>query len=65
MELDPDFNPNKSIPTLVRTKYTQLQTVRNNLLESYHSEFLKNLKKDRFKPVYHKYVQKGDLVLIR
>ena len=44
---------------------------RSNLVDAYHSEFLSNLVhqavnvKDRYKPVTHKSISKGDIVLIK
>ena len=65
--VEDDFNPN--IPSVAST-YEQLSRVRRNLIDLYHSDFVTNLiyqavdKKDRFKPVTHKTVQPGDIVLL-
>lgn len=69
MESDPDF----SIEPVERIKntYSKLRKVRSNLMDIYHSEFLATLiqqavsKKDRYKPVPHKALQKNDIVLIK
>lgn len=55
----------------VRTAYTQLQNVRRKLIELYRSEFLANLVHqatnvgDRYKPVTHKVLNVGDIVLLK
>ena len=65
---DPEFvvNPNQIV-----SNYSKLCKVRTNLIDIYHNEFLGNLifqavdRKSRYKPVSHKQVQVGDIVLIQ
>ena len=66
---DPDFllEGNQSI----RAGYEKLLKVKSNINEVYHQEFLTNLayqaidKNDRYKPVNHDPLRRGDLVLIK
>ena len=56
--------------TSLTERYSKLQKVRNNLVSLYHEEFLKTLihqatnESDRFKPVPHKAIKPGDIVLL-
>ena len=65
---DPDFVVN---PNHISENYSKLCRVRTNLIEIYHNEFLGNLifqavdRKSRYKPISHKQVQVGDVVLIK
>ena len=67
---DPDWvNSNKV--DIVRTNYEKLSKVRQNLIDIYHDEFVVNLinqatdRNDRYKPIMHKSVQIGDIVMIK
>ena len=69
-DLDPDWlhsSPNK----IIHSNYEKLKKVRSKLKEIYHSEFLTNLisqstdRKNRFKPVVHKILNPGDIVLLK
>ena len=66
-EGDPDFEPYSN--NIVQG-YERLLKVKSNLIEAYHSEFLATLinqaidKKDRYKPVNHKVIKSGDIVLL-
>ena len=65
-----DYDPSMDENVTVRTEYERLSKVRERLVEVYHSEFLTNLiyqaidKKDRYKPVLHKAIKPGDIVLL-
>ena len=54
----------------VRDVYGKLRKVRENLIDFYHSEFLATLitqavdKKERYKPVQHRPLKPGDIVLL-
>ena len=64
---DPDFQPSSA--TMSRD-YQNICKVKSNLVEIYHSEFITNLitqaidKRDRYKPVNHKRLSPGDIVLL-
>ena len=66
-EDDPSFNPESSS---LFDSYQRLLNVKSKLLEVYHSEFLSTLieqaidKGDRYKPVNHKIIRPGDIVLL-
>ena len=55
----------------IRNSYSKLQKVRTKLISLYNEEFLNTLicqavdKKDRFRPVKHEKIEKGDVVLIK
>ena len=55
----------------IRTNYKKLEKVRENLINLYHDEFISSLiyqatnKKDRYKPVKHKTLNIGDVVLLK
>jgi len=63
---DPSYDPIINI----RNSYIKLKNVNSNLIRIYHSEFLCKLiagavdHRDRYKPVYHKKLAVGDLVLL-
>ena len=65
---DPDFRVN---PDSIQNAYSKLCKVRTDLIDIYHNEFLTNLiyqavdRKNRYKPVLHKQVEVGDVVLIQ
>ena len=65
---DPDFDH----PSLkVKDSYSKLRRVRSNLKQIYHSEFIGELighsvsEKDKYKPVKHKLIDKGTIVLLK
>ena len=64
---DPSFLPNS---VNFAENYEKLSKVKNKLQEVYHSEFLATLvnqaidKRDRYKPVLHKVLKPGDIVLL-
>ena len=66
---DPDFCPDASSEQIIH-KYEKLLKVKSNLIEAYNSEFLATLmhqavdKKDRYKPVLHRSIKPGDIVLL-
>ena len=68
---EPGWDPSLDLQTKIKTDFSQLQKIRSNLIDAYHSEFLSGLVhqavnvKDRYKPVTHKSVSKGDIVLIK
>ena len=65
---DPDFVVD---PNDIASNYSKLCKVRSNLMDIYHNEYLGNLifqavdRKSRYKPISHKQVQVGDVVLIK
>ncbi|XP_068227415.1 uncharacterized protein [Palaemon carinicauda] len=68
---DPDWSLNTDPIDTIRTSYEKLKKVRTHLIETYNAEFLNNLMtqavndKSRYKPVTHKKLQVGDIVLIK
>ena len=66
---DPDFKP--GIVKKLKAHHSKLPSIRTKLIELYHSEFLRTLvdqaidKDDRYKPVLHKGVRRGDIVLLK
>ena len=66
--VDPSFDPT-STDELVDS-YHKLVAVKSRLIDLYHSEFLGTLinqaidKRDRYKPVQHKVLKPGDIVLL-
>ena len=69
---DPESSDNYDEPQIrVKNGYEKLKKVRQNLIEIYNEEFLGNLiyqsvnVKDRYKPVSHKEMKIGDVVLIK
>ena len=64
---DPNFEPN---PKQFKLHYDKLQRANENLFSTYHQEFLTNLisqaidKKSRYRPVSHKKLLVGDVVLL-
>ena len=68
---DRDWLPDSDAVSRVRSGYFKLNKVRNSLIEDYNNKFLSNLiyqsvnVKDRYKPVLHKTIKKGDLVLVK
>jgi len=57
-------------PEVVRREYEKLRSVMEKMTELYHGEFLAQLisqstdKRDRYKPVTHKIISPGDVVLL-
>ena len=68
---DPDWVNADNFPEVIRSNHLKLSKVRERLIDAYHSEFLANLvkqavdKQDRYKPVPHKGLRVGDIVLIK
>ena len=68
---EPDWLPSSNHVTNIKNSYTNLQKVRNKLIEIYNNEYMSNLiyqavnKKDRYKPISHKSIKEGDIVLIK
>ena len=68
---DPDWLVSSDIVDNVNDSYKKLKKARNLLIETYNSEFLGHLIKQavnskcRYKPVLHKKLQIGDIVLIK
>lgn len=66
---DDDFIPD--IPSNIRESNIKLCKVRKRLYDTYHNEFLGTLiyqavdRKDRYRPVTHKTLQVGDIVLLK
>ena len=66
----PDPDPDFKLLSL-SSSWTKLQKVKHNLIRLYNEEFIGNLisqavnEKDRFKPVKHKPISVGDIVLIK
>jgi len=69
-EPDPEWQDSNPIRS-IRNNYSQLRSVRNRLLELYHSEYLSTLLRQatnvpgRYLPVKHDLIKKGDIVLIK
>ena len=69
-EMDPNWTKG-SQASQVRDEYYKLRAIRTNLLDIYQSEFLATLMqqavdlKDRYKPIAHKKLAVGDIVLIK
>ena len=67
---DPEWHATDP-PSVVKNNYEKLQSVRQRLKDLYHSEFQANLvhqainEKDRYKPVVHKSLNVGDVVLLK
>ncbi|XP_068226482.1 uncharacterized protein [Palaemon carinicauda] len=65
-DADPEFNADQ-----IRSSLLKLQNVRHNLIKIYNEEFVGNLiyqavnKKDQYKPVQHKELKVGDIVLLK
>ena len=68
---DPDWQINADPISTVKDSYQKLKNVRSKLIETYNNEFLGTLMKqatnikDRYRPVTHKKLQIGDIVLIK
>ncbi|XP_068209187.1 uncharacterized protein [Palaemon carinicauda] len=68
---DPDCSLNTDPIDTIRTSYEKLKKVRTPMIETYKAEFLNNLMtqdvhdKSRYKPVTHKKLHVGDIVLIK
>ena len=68
--IDPDWL-SKQNPSSIRDEYSKLRKVREELLDRYQEEFLATLiaqavdRKDRYLPVTHKGLFKGDVVLLK
>ncbi|XP_068224659.1 uncharacterized protein, partial [Palaemon carinicauda] len=66
---DPDWSVDPV--DLIRNSYEKLVRVQSKLIDIYNNEFLNHLvyqatsKKDRYKPVPHKQLKVGDLVLVK
>ena len=69
-ESDPDWQMDNP-PQVILDRYSKLRKVRSKLIECYNNEFMASLvnqavsTKGRYKPVSHKTLQKGDVVLIK
>ena len=67
---DPDWIPSESVSHILDSN-EKLKSVRSKLVELYNEEFISNLvnqavaKKDLYKPVIHKTIKPGDIVLVR
>jgi len=67
---DDDSDDYSSSPGIVKSRYAKLNKAKNNLLECYHRDFLNTLivqatdKPERYKPVSHKSISVGDVVLL-
>ncbi|XP_066981209.1 uncharacterized protein [Macrobrachium rosenbergii] len=70
-DIDPEWLPRHDPVQLIQDSYHKLRKVRTRLIEVYNNEFLSNLVtqavnvKNRYKPVSHKSLQIGDIVLIK
>jgi len=68
---DPDWNEQIGRTDPLRQEFAKLRVVNKRLVELYNDEFLKRLidqavdKKDRYKPVRHHGLLKGDIVLLK
>ncbi|XP_068249643.1 uncharacterized protein [Palaemon carinicauda] len=68
---DTNWVPGSSAIDDVKDNYYKLRQARNRLVEAYHSEFLATLinqavdKRDRYRPVNHKTLAVGDIVLLK
>ena len=66
---DPDWSAN--LNASIKDQYKKLRKVRSDLINIYQNEFLGTLisqavdRKDRYKAVNHKYLRKGDIVLLK
>ncbi|XP_066958828.1 uncharacterized protein [Macrobrachium rosenbergii] len=70
-DIDLEWLPRHDPVQLIQDSYHKLRKVRTRLIEVYNNEFLSNLVtkavnvKNRYKPVSHKSLQIGDIVLIK
>ena len=68
---DPEWISPSDKYLTIRQEFTKLRKTRNNLSEMYNNEFLQNLikqstdKNDRYKPIKHEILKKGDIVIIK
>ncbi|XP_064116245.1 uncharacterized protein LOC135222040 [Macrobrachium nipponense] len=68
---DPGWSTNVDAVSKAQESYAKLNRIRNALNETYHSEFLNTLmkqpvnNKNRYKPVTHHRLNKGDIVLMK
>ena len=68
---DPDWLKNENLPEIVRSNHSKLLKARDRLTDVYHTEFIANLiqqainEKGRYKPVFHKHLQVGDIALLK
>ena len=68
---DPDWLDTPNKPDAIKHSYAKLLKVRERLCDLYHSEFLATLvhqainKRDRYKPMPHKVLKVGDIVLLK
>lgn len=68
--IDPTYEPGDEVNIRIKDTVTNLCRVRERIVDIYHSEFLATLvtqavdKKDRYKPVLHKVLAVGDIVLL-
>ena len=68
---DPEWMTSKGPVDQIKESYQKLKIVRSNLIKTYNSEFLYNLikqavnDKNRYQPIDHKPLQKGDIVLLK
>ena len=71
VDSDPTWNPATSSSDHISDSYAKLRTARHQLNEMYNSEFLSQLisqatdSKSRYKPITHKGLQAGDIVLLK
>ena len=69
--LEPDWKPNTNPVDHIKKSFAKLNQVREELVNSYQSEFLPKLvadavnKQGRYKPVRHNRLEIGDIVLIK
>ncbi len=70
-EPDPYLISSEDPVSLIKNSFSKLKKVRSKLIESYNSEFVGQLidqavnSPGRYKPVKHKKLQKGDIVLLK
>ena len=68
--IEDEYDPSNDKPDAIRLQYEKLRKVRERLVDYYHSDFVTNLisqavdKPDRYKPVFHKPLKVGDVVLL-
>ena len=68
--IEDDYDPKVDSVDVIRSEHDKLRKVRERLVEYYHADFITNLisqavdKSDRYKPVTHKSVKPGDIVLL-
>ena len=71
VDSDPTWNPAMSSTDHIKDSYAKLRKARHQLIELYNSEFLSQLivqatdSKSRYKPITHKNLQVGDIILLK